>query len=265
MTAHGKYNPGNLDHTSSMWRYGEVPVASAKLNCWNGNIEDSLNLINALATLLFGGSAGNFILDEGTGTEIQVVAQNPPDLTVKAKPGFAIVSRCFAGIDAEQAVPDAGLFVPPNNNPRVDILVMNQEGILTVIGGTESMNPAPPAVPALNLKLAEIVHRVGETCIKDADDGVNGYIVDTRPEYLSGRSHQHNTDRVPPEVPDGSRINFSTLEKFAAGSLEVFVNGVLQALGSSTVVPDGDRHGYTFADPPPADYVLEHRYQVAHS
>ncbi len=265
MTAHGKYNPENLIHTSSMWRYGEVPVASAKLNCWNGNIKDALDLINNLATLLFGGISGDFILDEGTGTELQVVAQDPPGLAVNVMPGFAIVSRCFAGIDTVQAIPDANPFVPPTSNSRIDILVMSQEGTITVIGGTESANPAVPATPAMTMKLAEIVHRVGETSIKDADDGVNGYIIDTRPEFLCGRSHRHNTDRTPPEVPDGNRTQFSTLEKFVAGTLEVYVNGVMQALGSSTVEPDGDQHGYTFADPPPADYVLEHRYQVAQS
>lgn len=262
MTERGKYNPQNPSHTSSLWRYGEVPVPSSKLNAWNGNIEDALSLATTMTALLFGAGSADFVLHDGSGTALQAVEQSPPNMTIRIKAGYALVSRYFAGLDADQVAPAIGTITSPAAHPRVDRVCIDREGRITLIEGEESTNPEPPGTPPDCMALADIRHRPGETCIKETDDGFNAHIIDMRPLPLTGRAHRHNTDRAPIETANGDRTVFHTLEKFVAGTLDVYVNGVLQRYGSTTLLPLDDQRGYEFATAPPAGYVIEHRYQV---
>lgn len=261
MAKHGRYNPLDVEHTSALWAYGEVPVASAKLNTWNGNIGDCLNLIMNLAVRLLGGG-DDFVVGTSGTDALAVRQQGTPNLNVILREGYALVSGYFAGTDADLSLPETGSFIPPTTHPRIDLISLDTEGRPFVTTGTESATPKAPSPPADTLALAEIHHRPGETKILEVDDSVNGWIEDCRPRLLVALAHRHSADRAPVESADGSRTSFSTGSVFVAGSLEVFVNGVLQELGPLTVEPDSDRAGYTFASAPPAGYRVEHRYLI---
>lgn len=73
-----------------------------------------------------------------------------------------------------------------------------------------------------------------------------------------------NTDRSPVEVPNGILTQFSTSEAFIAGSLNVYVNGVLQEKDVD-YAEDVGLQSYTFTSPPLTGWLIEHRYRVTPS
>lgn len=86
-------------------------------------------------------------------------------------------------------------------------------------------------------------------------------------------NHKHNTDRVPAESPNGTRVNFSTQKKYSTNSLDVYVNGILQTRNKH-YSEDGDKLGYTFIPQvtttktipaPQSDWKIEHRYRYYES
>jgi len=262
MTEYGKYDPENPEHSSLLFSYGEVPVASAKLNRWNGNIAASLDFLAEAAVTLFGGLADDFILPGLASEPLLVRAQETPDMTVRVSAGRCIVSRYFAGIDAETTLPETDSITAPATNDRIDIVVIERSGNARIMGGTEGDPPAAPDATAGTLKLAELYLRPGATVIKDTDDGTNGFITDARPSLLSGRAHRHAGDREPQESPDGTRTAFSTDGVFLAGTLRVYLNGVLQRPGASgDYTEDSDRAGYTFTSAPKTGDIIQHFYE----
>jgi len=261
MSKFGKYDPAEVEHGSALFSYGEVPVASSKLNTWNGNIEASLNWAVRCVAILLGGRADDFVLNEDTGEELKVRAQSPPALSVQVKPGKAIVAQFFAGLDATETLPATGSIPPPTSQPRYDRVYLDRQGALGIEQGSEWAPPSPPSTPVETVSLALLYLRPGMTSIKDTDDGSNGYVVDDRPALLNGKAHRPNGDAAPLETPDGSRTQFSTADGFVAGSLDVYVNGLLQAK-SGVYAEDSDGRGYTFSSPPPSGYQIQHRYLV---
>ena len=261
MSKQGKYNPTEPLHGSSLFSFGEVPVASSKLNTWNGNIEAALNWAVQSLAILLGGQERDFILDEETGQELKVIAQNPPGLTVRVEPGKAVVSQYFAGLDSEETVPSVGGISIPNTYSRYDLVYLDRYGTIGLEQGSESADPTPPSTPPDALALALLYLRPGMSTIQDEDDEVNGYIQDIRPLCMKHLGHQHNADRTPVEDVDGSRTQFSTAHTHIEGSLEVYVNGLLQVQGSAYTA-DPNRQGYTFSTAPPEGYHIEHRYLI---
>jgi hypothetical protein len=261
MSGFGKYNASEPSHGSSLFGYGEVPVASNKLNVWNGNIEASLNWLVQCVAILMGGRVEDFVLDEEGGQELKARAANPPGLSIRIQPGRAMVAQYFSGLDMEQVFPSAGSLAVPVSHPRRDLIYLDRYGKTGLVQGQESESPATPAAPALTITLAAVHLRPGMASVQDADDGTNGYLIDLRPRLLRGLAHRHGSDRTPVESCDGERTAFSTLNKFVEGTLEVYVNGILQAAGVS-FDPDLDRRGYVFTAPPPSGYRVEHRYLI---
>jgi hypothetical protein len=261
MTEFGKYHPTNDEHTSSLFSYGEVPLASVKLNVWNGNIQAAIDFLTEAAVTLMGGWSSDFLLTGLSSEPLKVVAQAVPDMTVSVNPGRCIAAKYLAGIDGSQTLPETGSIVAPTSDDRIDIVVIERTGHLIIVEGEEGDPPTAPTIPENTLKLAEIYLRPESTCVKDNDDSTNGYITDTRPALLTGRAHRHGTDHVPSEDPDGSRLNFSTGSVFLSGTLQVFLNGILQRAGASEdYTEDSDRNGYTFNSPPKTGDTLQHFY-----
>jgi len=217
MSGFGKYNASEPSHGSSLFGYGEVPVASNKLNVWNGNIEASLNWLVQCVAILMGGRLEDFILDEEGGQELKARAANPPGLSVRIQPGRALVSQYFSGLDMEQILPSAGSFAVPVSHPRRDLIYLDRYGKTGLVQGQESESPAIPEVPALTIPLAVVHLRPGMVSVLDADDGTNGHLIDLRPRLLRGLAHRHGNDRIPAESCDGERTAFSTLNKFVEG------------------------------------------------
>lgn len=260
MTQYGKYNPTTTGNNSALFSFQEVPVTSAKLNQWNGNIAASFDLIHRICSFLFAGDS-SYILNVEDHSALQVLPVDPPDMRVIVASGLALFQKSIAGIPTAVHLPTVGSFTAPISQPRWDTVILNTSGSLAILNGEENANPVPSALPDDSLPLAHIYHRPGSLQILAMDNGFDSYILDQRPPALYGRAHLHSDDCKPSEVPDGTRTEFSLQDRFTVGSLDVFLNGVLQEK-EIDYVENADRRGYNFITPPLSHYSIQHRYQI---
>lgn len=260
MAQYGQYNPSNAENSSALFNFQEMPLTSSKLNLWNGNLEAVFELLHKIGLSLFAKGIPA-VITTGDNNSLKVLPADTPNMTVKVNEGWAALQGYLAGLASQQVLPSGSVFSAPAANPRIDLVVLNGAGQLETIQGNEAVTPTVPSVPSGSIALAQIYQRVGTTQIKSSDDGVNSYIADIRPRLLIGEAHIHNTDRVPPESPDGSQKSFSTSSIYRAGTLDVFMNGVLQQKDLD-YTEDSSRQGYTFTTAPLANYRIQHRYIV---
>lgn len=164
-----------LSYTKTSWAFEERPVSSAKLNQWDDRIETALEIAFVLLNQAWGGGSGVL---RGIGGELAVAATSPVGLSVSVSPGYAFVDGFPLRLSA--AVESAGVAAPAADN-RIDLVQVNQSTwSVSVKPGVESASPTAPAADTGAIALAELVLRPGMASIKDADDGVNGYVVDVR-------------------------------------------------------------------------------------
>lgn len=164
-------------YTKTTWAFEERPVASSKLNLWDDRIEIALELIHFLLVQTYGGGEG--VLRGVTQDDLLVKATSPEGVSVDVQPGYALIGTFpYKLATATETLPVAA----PATDPRKDLV---QARLATwdvnVKQGTEAASPNAPGPDADALPLAELYLRPGMTSIKDADDGVNGYIIDVRP------------------------------------------------------------------------------------
>jgi hypothetical protein len=81
----------------------------------------------------------------------------------------------------------------------------------------------------------------------------------TGPDGLGLHDHEHSTDPQPVEAPDGHRTGFSTEYRYRTGTLEVWLNGVLQ-LVETHYQEDRHRRSYNFTFAPYPGDTIQHRY-----
>lgn len=260
MAQFGRYNPQNSENASALFTFQEVPLTSTKINRWNGNLVAAFELLHRVCSSLCAKNNAAVITSQGNDS-LQAQPLDTPDMRVRILPGWAILNHSFAGLMESQTVPVLGRFQSPASNPRIDLIVLTGEGELDVVDGTESTSPSPPSVPGDSIPLAQVYHRVGSEQILAIDDGVQSYLIDARPRLLLGESHYHGLDISPQESPDGVRRQFFTRHTFRSGSLELYVNGVLQEKGVD-YAEDTDCRGYTFTYSPLAHFKIQHRYIV---
>ena len=256
----GKYDATRESQTSTLFNYGEVPVTSAKLNRWNGNIESAFEAINRILSCTINRDQ-NAVLDLGLGDALQVSPQSPAMMGVKILPGLAVIPPCVVGRTTTDSFPNQGVIAPPDIAPRIDVLYLKQDGELGIATGIEGLPTVPPPVPDGVLALAQIFLRPNCVCIKETDDGVNAYLTDARPVLNVGTPHCHTVDRTPPEIPNDAISAFSTAEKYCTGTLDVFLNGILQ-MREVDYTENTDERGYTFVHAPPTGAIIQHRYLV---
>ena len=260
MSRYGLYDPENTENSSMFFIYQEVPVTSAKLNRWNGNLAAEFELFHRICSAVF--SQGKpAVIAISDSAALQVIPANPPNMTVQVLPGWAVLENSVAGIGEAEILPSGGTFVAPQTHPRIDLVVVLPSGEPDVVTGTESVSPVPPIAPDGALTLAHIHLRPGATAILTSDNGTQAYIQDVRPKILLGEAHRHATDLFPPETPDGSRHQFSTTSVFREGTLDVYLNGVLQKRDVD-YSESADRRGYSFSAAPLSHYRIQHRYLV---
>lgn len=148
---------------SAKYTVGEQPIAEYD-NWFNKAATDDINALNRR------------IFDA-----LYPEQQTTPDMTLKinsAKVYFDETPLIFGGGNTPT-------MTAPTTNPRIDLIVINSAGTLSVIQGSEAASPSPPAYPTDKMPICEVYHRVGETNIKTDDDSTNGYIYrDVRP-YLA--------------------------------------------------------------------------------
>jgi len=163
-------------YTKTTWAFEERPVASAKLNLWDDRIEAALELVHFLLSRAWGG--GNGVIRGASGADLAVAATSPPGLSVAVQPGYAFIERVAYRLDAATGTADV---TPPSTHPRIDLVQARlATWDVSVKQGLEATEPQTPAADADCLALAVLYLRPGMTCIKDADDGENGYVVDAR-------------------------------------------------------------------------------------
>jgi hypothetical protein len=260
MTRAGKYSASFLGPASSLFVYGESPVASVKLNRWDGNIDAGFWLLHRALRVLAGADAAPYLVGSDGEDPLKVLAQSTPNLTVKVSPGLVLGPSYLMGLSAEETLPITGAFVAPAANPRIDAIGIKETGDWVVATGAEAATPTAPALGSDVVRLANIYFRVGATSIKSSDDGVNGYIIDQRPRRLSALAHRHVGPSAPPQTPNGTITNFTTAERFVAGTLRVFVNGLAQ-IPVTHYSEDSNHQGYTFVFAPKTGFVIHHEYQ----
>lgn len=262
MTRIGAYRPDDPRHTSNLFIYREVPVQSAKLNRWNGNIAAAFDLLHRVCVALFTRGEAAVITPSGVDA-LRVVANDPPDRTACVLPGWAILHGGFTGITETERLPEGGELSPPVTHDRIDLIALLDNGDLEIIQGEESVEPISPLTPEGAIPLARVHLRVGGDVILNEDDFMNSYIVDARPRLVMGDAHRHAPDHAPLETPDGLRTSFSTARVFREESLMVFRNGVLQQRGAD-YEEAAERFGYVFTHAPRAGDSIQHRYLIEH-
>lgn len=165
-----------LGYTKTSWAFEERPVSSSKLNSWDDRIETALELLHDLVSLAWGGGDG--VLRGVTSDDLKVVSLATPGLSVIVKTGYAFISRFPFKLAADL---QSAAVVPPTSNPRIDLVQARLETWdISVKTGTEAASPVALEPDSDCLSLGKLHLRPGMTCIKDADDSVNGYIADSR-------------------------------------------------------------------------------------
>ncbi len=165
-----------LAYIKTQWNFQERPVASSKLNNWDDQIEQSLELLNEILSLAWGGGDG--VLRNAAEKDVKVEANSPQDMTVIVRSGRAFISKFLYKLASDITSPP---LTEPTTNPRIDLIQATLSNwSISVKEGTEEATPSPPSPDADAIPLAEIYLRVGMASIKDVDDGTNGYITDVR-------------------------------------------------------------------------------------
>jgi len=165
-----------MGYQKTTWDYQERPVASAKLNQWDENIEEACELVHEMLALAWGGGDG--VVRGATDGDLMVVATDPASLTVIAKAGRAFISKVVYKLGNDTATVSV---TAPSSQPRIDLVVARlADWSVAIVEGQESGSPEPPDPGSDEIALAELYLRPGMTCIKDSDDGTNGYITDVR-------------------------------------------------------------------------------------
>ena len=164
-------------YTKTTWRVEERPVSSTKLNQWDDNIEDALELAYFLLSQAWGSGSG--VVRGATTGDMKVKATSPVSMDVTVEAGYAFIDDTPFKLAAQATLPT---IVAPVTNPRIDTVQAKLDGwTIEVLEGTESVTPTAPAAEAGAIRLATVYLRPGMASIKDTDDASNGYIVDDRP------------------------------------------------------------------------------------
>ncbi len=129
--------------------------------------------------------------------------QDTPDLTLAVSEGelqFGSLLVSFAGGNSPS-------FTAPSSNPRIDLLVMDEDGTLERVAGSENVSPVAPDLPANKIAICQVHNRTGQTKILEVDDSTHGYILkDIRP-FL-----RKETSQVIVKLADEDLENSSTLQ-----------------------------------------------------
>jgi hypothetical protein len=89
-------------------------------------------------------------------------AQSSPNMTVMVDAGAVF----GGGVLTPVASQSTGTFTAPVANPRIDRIVINPaNGAIQTVTGTENASPAPPAIPAGFLPLAQVLLQTSSTSI----------------------------------------------------------------------------------------------------
>jgi microcystin-dependent protein len=171
---------------------------------------------------------------------LHVVSQNTPNMTVRITSGVAIINN----VQVRYTGGNSPTITAPSANPRIDLIVLKQDGTIEVTAGTENASPTPPLYPSDKLVLAEVYLRTGMTQIKATDDTVQGYIsLDARP--VTGVAPAMPTGVIFPFAGSSAPSGFvlcdgSAISRSTYAALYAIISTVFGAGNGSTTfnVPD---------------------------
>lgn len=136
------------------------------------------------ADALYPRQAGGFSADidtiaaalagDGVLSGLGVSAQSTPNMTVAVAAGQARIGGYFPFEVGENVT----IATADTTNDRIDLIVIDYNGVVSRVGGTAAAKPVPPAVPANSLQLAQVYVAAGVTSI------VAGAIKDKRPTAI---------------------------------------------------------------------------------
>lgn len=165
-----------LAYVKTSWAFEERPVASSKLNMWDDRIEAAIEDAIGLVHFLGGARDGVWRVDDDA---LKVRALAAAGMSVEVLPGRALIDRSIYRLDALTETVDVAA---PAALPRIDLVQASLENWnVRIRTGTEGANPAAPSAEAGCLPLAALYLRPAMTQVKNADDGLHGYIIDVRP------------------------------------------------------------------------------------
>lgn len=162
-----------LDTLTVTRGYGGTTAATHSADDYVGQFyyEDYHNdNTDRLAVLEFALAARGNGVDQNGGA-LAVTAEGTPSMAVNIGVGWAVVSGQVVALRAATTL----TFVAPVTDPRIDLIVINQLGVVSAVAGTENASPSAPSVPSDSLEIAKIHHVTTETHI-DNTDGGDGYI-----------------------------------------------------------------------------------------
>lgn len=136
------------------------------------------------ADALYPRQAGGFSADidtiaaalagDGVLSGLGVSAQVTPNMTVAVAAGQVRIGGYFPYEVGENVT----IATADTTNDRIDLIVIDYNGVVSRVGGTAAAKPVPPAVPANSLQLAQVYVAAGVTSI------VAGAIKDKRPTAI---------------------------------------------------------------------------------
>lgn len=114
----------------------------------------------------------------GNNANLRSEEQTVPDLTVKVKAGVAII---FGTTIIKSSDFNSSAFTPPGSNDRIDLLVIDVDGTVSIVEGVSAVSPTIPVTPANKKALVAVYLRTGSTEIWNDDsasgaDGTESYI-----------------------------------------------------------------------------------------
>ena len=133
-------------------------------------------------------------------SSLKVSAQSSPNNTVQVAAGTFIKST-GSGVFSYAGGNSPTFPLPGVSLNRIDLLVIDDAGTLTIVSGGEAASPVSPAYPTNKVPLAEIFVRynAGGVVIRNTDNSVDSYIkADARPFF--------RTVDIPDNTISGAKI-----------------------------------------------------------
>lgn len=108
-----------------------------------------------------GGIDANFAVLSRLGARFAPHAQTVPNMTIAVDAGSIFNGGALAEVAAQNTAP-----IPaPVSNPRIDRIVVDNAGVVSVVTGAEAAAPVPPGIPAGRMPVARVLLAVGATAI----------------------------------------------------------------------------------------------------
>lgn len=117
---------------------------------------------------------GNSEIAKQIAWAFQCYAQDTPDMTVQVAAGAVQNGRTLTSVAAQ----NTGTITAPSVNPRIDRVVINSLGVVSVITGTEAGSPSAPAITPDHVSVAQILLATSDTTL------LNSQITDERPGLI---------------------------------------------------------------------------------